>query len=300
MDLAVVMAAAPERAELLVGEMLDELAQSRIGAEEVLADVGAVGDGEALILAVERLVHLVDQDAVDVAREQVVPLAGPDDLDDVPAGAAEDRLELLDDLAVAAHGAVEPLQVAVHHENEVVQALARRDVERPERLRLVALAVAEEAPDPRARGVLHAAVGEVAIEARLVDGLERSEAHGYRREFPEIGHEPWVRIRRQALLERLAAEVVEISLAEPPFEEGPGVDAGAGVTLEEDLVARGAVVLAAEEVVEADLVQGRGRSVGGQVPADARVIVVGAHDHGHGVPAGHATDAELHGLVPRE
>src|SRR2546428_215835 len=148
MDLAVVVAAAPERAELLVGEMLDELAQSRIGAEEVLADVGAVG---------------------------------------------------------------------------------------------------EEAPDSRARGVLHAAVGEVAIEARLVDGLERSEAHGYRREFPEIGHEPWVRIRRQALLERLAAEVVEISLAEPPFEEGPGVDAGAGVTLEEDLVARGAVVLAAEE-----------------------------------------------------
>ena len=121
--------------------------QPLVGAEEVLADVGARLDAELLGLAVERLVHLVDQHAVDVAREQLVPLAAPDDLDHVPAGAAEDRLELLDDLAVAADRAVEALQVAVDDEDQVVEALARGDRERPERLGLVRLAVAEERPD---------------------------------------------------------------------------------------------------------------------------------------------------------
>ena len=125
-DLAVVVAAAAELGQVVVGQVLDELREPRVGPEEVLADVGAAGDRELLELAVERLVHLLDEQAVDVAGEQVVPLAAPDDLDDVPAGAAERRLELLDDLAVAAHRAVEPLQVAVDDEGQVVEALARR------------------------------------------------------------------------------------------------------------------------------------------------------------------------------
>jgi hypothetical protein len=76
-----------------------------------------------------------------------VPVAAPDHLDDVPAGAAEDRLEFLDDLAVAAHRAVEPLQVAVDDEDQVVELLARGERDGAERLGLVGLAVAEERPD---------------------------------------------------------------------------------------------------------------------------------------------------------
>ena len=68
------------------------------------------------------------------------------DLDHVPARAAEDRLELLDDLAVAADRAVEALQVAVDDEDEVVEALTAREADRAERLGLVGLAVAEERP----------------------------------------------------------------------------------------------------------------------------------------------------------
>ena len=193
-DLAVVVAAAAELGEVVVGQVLDELAQPRIRPEEVLADVRAAGHRELLELAVERLVHLLDEDAVDVAREQVVPLAGPDDLDDVPAGAAERRLELLDDLAVAADRAVEPLQVAVDDERQVVEALAGRDVERAERLGLVGLAVAEERPDARAGRVEQAAVLEVAVEAGLVDRADRPEAHRDRRELPEVRHQPRVRV----------------------------------------------------------------------------------------------------------
>ena len=145
------MAAAAELREVVVGQVLDELAEPRIGPEEVLPDVGAAGDRVLLELAVERVVHLLDEDAVDVAGEELVPLAGPDHLDHVPAGAAEHRLELLDDLAVAADRAVEALEVAVDDERQVVEALARGDVERAERLGLVGLAVAEERPDARAR-----------------------------------------------------------------------------------------------------------------------------------------------------
>ena len=123
------------------------LLEARVDAPEVLADVGAAGDGVLLVLAVDDLAHALHEQAVVVLREQRVPVAAPDDLDDVPADAAEDGLELLDDLAVAAHRAVEALQVAVDDEDQVVEPLAGRQRDRAERLRLVGLAVAEEAPD---------------------------------------------------------------------------------------------------------------------------------------------------------
>ena len=85
-------------------------------------------------------------------------LRAPDHLDDVPAGAAEGRLELLDDLAVAADRTVEALQVAVDDEDQVVELLAGGQRERAEGLGLVALAVAEEAPHPALAGVVDAAV----------------------------------------------------------------------------------------------------------------------------------------------
>src|SRR3954447_13988705 len=170
--------------------MVDELAESRGRPEEGFADIAAAGDRVLLELAVERVVHLLDEDAVDVAGEELVPFAGPDDLDDVPAGAAECRLQLLDDLAVAANRAVEPLQVAVDDERQVVEPFARGDVERAERLGLVGLAVADERPDARGGGVELAAVLEVAVEAGLVDGADRADAHRDRRVLPEVRHEP--------------------------------------------------------------------------------------------------------------
>ena len=148
--------------------------------------------------------------------------------------------QLLDDLAVAAHRAVQPLQVAVDDEDQVVQSLAGGQRDRAQRLRLVALAVAEEGPDLRRRGVgLDAAVHQVVVEAGLVDGHDRAQAHGDRGELPEVGHQPGVRIGRQPAAGRqLAAEVLQLLLAQPALEEGPGVDARRGVALEEDLVGR--------------------------------------------------------------
>ncbi len=300
--LAVVVPAAAQLGQVVVGQVLDELAQARIRPEEVLADVRPAGDRVLLELAVERVVHLLDEDAVDVTGQQLVPLPGPDDLDDVPAGAAERGFELLDDLAVAAHRAVEALQVAVHDEGQVVEALARSDVERAERLGLIGLAVADERPDARSARVEDAAVLEVAVEPGLVDRADRAEAHGDRRVLPEVRHEPRVRVRAQPGLagDRLAPEVVELVLAEPPLEERAGVDPGRRVALVEDLVAGLAVVLAPEEVVEADLVQAGRRGVRREVPADAGEAAVRAEHHRRRVPADEPADPPLDLLVARE
>src|SRR5712691_6067008 len=89
-----------------------------------------------------------------------------------PSSAPEDRLELLDDLAVAADRAVEALQVAVHHEDQVVQALAGRQRQRRHGLGFVHLPVADERPHALLGGVLEAAVLQVAVEAGLIDRVE--------------------------------------------------------------------------------------------------------------------------------
>ena len=141
---------------------------------------------------------------------------------------------------------------------------------------------------------------EVAVVAGLVDRADRPETHRDRRELPEVRHQARVRVRAQAVATGLAPEVVELLDAQPALEERAGVDARCGVALVEDLVAAAALVLAPEEVVEADLVQGRRRGVRGEVTADARELVVGAQDHRHRVPADQPPDAALHLLVAGE
>ena len=146
-DLLRVVAAAVEAPDVLVAHRRHRLEQRRVLAEEVLADEGAVVGLHRLVVAVDGVHHHLAQEAALVAGEERVPVAAPDQLDDVPARAAELALELLDDLAVAAHRAVEALQVAVDDEDQVVELLARRQADRAERLGLVHLAVAAEHPD---------------------------------------------------------------------------------------------------------------------------------------------------------
>ena len=77
-DLDRIVAAERQLLQLIVGEVLDHVEQPRIGAQEVLADVGARFDGVLLILAVDDLAHALDEQAVAILREQRIPLAAPD------------------------------------------------------------------------------------------------------------------------------------------------------------------------------------------------------------------------------
>ena len=101
------------------------------------------------------------------------------------------------------------------------------------------------------------AVVEVPVEARLIEGRDGAEAHRHRWVLPELGHEPRVRIARQARATAadLPTEVVEVVRAQAALEERTRVHTGCCVPLEVDVVPGLAVLLAAEEVVEADLVE---------------------------------------------
>ncbi len=292
-DLDRVVPAERHLLELVVAEVLDHVEQPRIDAPEVLAEVRARLNRVLLILAVDDFAHPLDEQAVAILGEHRIPLAAPEDLDDIPARAAERGFELLNDLAVAAHRTVEPLQVAVDDEDQVVELFARRQRDGAERLGFVGFAVAEERPDLRLGLRLQPAILEVADEARLVDRHQRAEPHRDARVIPEVGHQPGMRIRRQAAAGlQLAAEILEMRLVDAAFEIRARVDAGRRVALEEDDVGRVAVFAAAmEEMIEADFVQRRGRRKRRDVTADALFGLVRAHDHRRGVPADEALDA---------
>ena len=94
-----------------------------------------------------------------------------------------------------------------------------------------------------------------------------------------------------------AAEPVEVGLAEATLEKGASVDAGGGVPLDEHLITEAAVGLAVEEVVEANLVEGGGRRVGGEMAADAVESAVGSGHHHRRVPPDEMADAPFEVLV---
>ncbi len=102
---------------------------------------------KCLHLAVDRVAQRACQRARGVTREEPVPVAAPQQLDDIPARTGEELLELVDDATVAPHRAVEALQVAVHDPHKIIELLARRQRQRAHRFGLVHLAVAEHAPN---------------------------------------------------------------------------------------------------------------------------------------------------------
>ena len=101
-----------------------------------------------------------------------------------------------------------------------------------------------------------------------------------------------MRIGGQPALQ-LAPEAVQLARREPPLDISARVDARRGVALEVDHVAAAGVILPAEEVVEAHLVERRRRGVGRDVPADPVLAHVRFHDHRHRVPADDALDPPL-------
>ena len=144
---------------------------------------------------------------------------------------------------------------------------------------------------PRCFQVLH--------EACLVDRLDRTQTHGYGRELPEVRHQPRVRVGRQALTVDFLAEVVHLVFGDAAFHECAGVNAWRGVALEVDQVAAVFVGRGLEEVVEADVIQGRTGSEAGDVTTQVRIFQVRTHYHGHRVPAYQRANAAFHEQVAR-
>jgi hypothetical protein len=309
MDLHQVMAAALQAVDLLVGQPLGQGGQFRALAEEMLAVVAPILGSKGLHLPIDRGAQGLGQRACEIAREQPVPVAAPQQLDHVPARAREQPLQFVDDAAIAALRAVQPLQIAVDHPDQVVQPLACGQREGAHAFGLVHLAVAEHAPDLAALAVQQMAVREVAHEARVVDAADGPYAHGARGKLPEIGHQPGMGVAGQPLgtgrrRADLLPVVLQVLLVQPPFEEGARIDAGRAVRLEEHQVApvlaRSQPLAAMEEMVEAGLEQIGRAGIAGNVAAQFAIGLVGAHHHGQRVPAHDGGQPLFQGEIARE
>ena len=253
-----IMAAAIKLDDLVVGHARDEFHRLRVLAEKFLANIIHTAHFEGLVLAVQALFHALQQHAALVAPQQLIPAGAPDHLDHIPARTAESGFQFLDDLAVAAHRAIQALQVAVHHKNQVVQLLARSQSQRAQRLRLVRFAVTQEGPHLAPGGRNEAAVFEIAQEARMIDRVDRPQAHGNGRELPEVRHQPGVRITAEpGRVAQLVAEVLEVLFGETAFHKGPRIDARRSVALKIDHVSRLVTIGTAEEMMKGDLHEGR-------------------------------------------
>src|SRR5881394_2421217 len=99
-----------------------------------------------------------------VVRQQTVPSGTPDDLNDIPACAPEGGFQFVDDFSIAAHRAIEPLEIAVHHKDQVIELFASAQADGSHGFWLVAFAITHKSPDFTRRFGDKAAVFEVTHE----------------------------------------------------------------------------------------------------------------------------------------
>ena len=251
------MAAAREPPDFIIRPIGNERRRLRIPTEEVLADVSAITRFEDLIFAVDALFHQFPELAALVAQQKFVPLRAPDDFDDVPPGAAEIALQFLDDFAVAANGTVEPLQIAIDDEDQVVELLPARERNRAEAFRLVHLAVAAENPDFSPVRFRETTIVKILQEARLIDRHQRTEAHRDGRKLPEVRHQPRMRIGRQSAPADLATKMDQLIFGQSPFEKRAGVNSRRRMPLKHDQVAAVFVRRCTPEMHEAGFIERR-------------------------------------------
>ncbi len=286
---------------LLVCEMIHQLSQLRILAEEMSARVAAGLDGILLVIAVNRFLHAFDEQPALVRSEERIPVRPPNYLDNVPASALEHRFEFLNDLAVATYWAIQSLQVAVDHPYQVVEVLAGSQGKRPQRFGFVCLTVAKEAPDLGLFAFEETAGLKIPSKPRLVDRAQWPEPHGDRGKLPEIGHQVGMRVGREpTALRQFLPKVLKALFVNTSFEECACVDARGGVPLYIGHVTDEVTRARAQKVVERHFVKrGRGR-VRGDVSTQTGRFAVGIYHHGHRIPANVALNATFQVAVARE
>ncbi len=297
-NLVGIVPAAIEVLDVPVAQLPDHILQFRVGAEEVLPGVGTAVVLAVLQFAVADLVHALLQQPLVVLLEERIPQAAPDHLDDVPAGAPEHAFQFLDDLAIAPHRTVQPLQVAVDDEVEVVQSFPAGQGDGAQGFRLVALAVAQKRPHLAIAPGRQPPGGQVAHDMRLVDGLDGAQPHGDGGKLPEIGHQPGVGIGGQPVAVHLAAEIVQLLFRQAPLQKGAGVDTGRTVALKIDQIPQMAVIAPPEKVVEPHVIECGGGRERGDMPPEGILALVRPHHHRQGIPAHQRANPPFHEQVP--
>src|SRR5690554_1431765 len=123
-DFVWIVAATVELLDIFIRQFLCQLGQLRISAKKFFAGISRAIAAVVLQIAVTNLIHCALHNAIFVFLKQGVPHSAPDNLDDIPAGTPEYALKFLNDLTVTTNRTIQSLQVAVNHEDQVIETFA--------------------------------------------------------------------------------------------------------------------------------------------------------------------------------
>ena len=108
-----IVAAATQAEQIIVGHVLNQRQKLGIFPKEVRTQIGTAFCFEILVFPVDAFFHHLHQQAGLIASEEGIPIGAPNYFNDVPTGAAKGCFQLVDDLAIAAHRAIQALKIAV-------------------------------------------------------------------------------------------------------------------------------------------------------------------------------------------
>ncbi len=126
---------------------------------------------------------------------------------------------------------------------------------------------------------------EVFHEAGLIDTHDRAETHGHRRKLPEVGHQPRMRIRREAVTVDLLPKLAHLLFGDAALQKSACIDTRGGMSLNKYQVASVVFTGRTPKMIETHIIQGRRRGEAGDVAAELRADAVGTYHHRHGIPA---------------
>ena len=153
-------------------------------------------------------------------------MPAPDNFNHVPARTSENAFQLLNNFAISTNRPIEALQVAINHENQIVETFSSCLSYSPQRFGFIHLSIAKKGPDFAIIVVQQPPIGQVFHKVSLINGLYRPKPHGNRGKLPVIWHQPRMWIRRKSIAFDFIAKVVELCFIQAALDKRPGINAG--------------------------------------------------------------------------
>ena len=116
--------------------------------------------------------------------------------DYIPTSTEVVRFQFRNDAVIPTNRAIEALKIAVNDEDQIVETFAGGHGESSARFGLILFAIAKECPNLTIGRRQNPAIFHVLDETRLINGIDRTQAHRNGGKLPEIRHQPGMRIGR--------------------------------------------------------------------------------------------------------
>ena len=123
-DLHWVMTTTVQTRDVMVRQLIGHLFKLWVFPKELFTHKARIACLIQLVLTIDHFFHTVLEHTCHVFIKQCIPVTTPDDFNHAPACTAKYRLQLLNNLAITTHRAIEALQVTVDDPNQVIQLFA--------------------------------------------------------------------------------------------------------------------------------------------------------------------------------